>query len=259
VSGNYLYIGSGTPKNPVLLVFDVSNPASPRKFASVPLAGVPYGITAQPGWISVAMGTAGLANYSAAGPASPALIYKQPGAFWGLASAGNLLYAASDFLGLMIFDMTKPDKPTMVSQTGLGTGDELIDEYYPYALSVSLDPRGIAWLCTPKDGRVYGLDVRAPLQPRHIAEFTTEVGAYLAQAAAVSNGLLIVAGNDAAFDVSVPQNVGLYDFRQTFPGAVLPDRLNDEPPVSHAAARHSAPPKSRETRHPRRLGEGIAR
>ena len=50
----------------------------------------------------------------------------------------------------------------------------------------------------------------------------------------VANGQLYVGGYNAAFDVNVPQNVGIYEVHQPYPGAVLPDRYNDQPPVAHA-------------------------
>jgi hypothetical protein len=245
VQGNYLYAGSYSGNNGLLLIYDVSTPGNPRRVASLPLPDYPYGIAAQAGWVAVAMGKSGVNIYSAANPAQPVFADSYMGTFWGIAGSGNLLYAAMDSSGLVIFDVSQPKLPYPISETTLAIGDETYGGYFPNALSVSLDPRGIAWLCTPKDGRVYGLDVRSAVQPRHIAEFPTEIGAAQCQTAAVANGLLIVAGNDAAFDTSVSQNVGLYEVPQAQPGQILPDRYNDLPPVATAKVSAAEPLKAR--------------
>jgi hypothetical protein len=135
--------------------------------------------------------------------------------------------------------VTNLQNPMEIGTAPLAAGDELPGDVYPFALAVSLDPRGIAWVCTSKDGRVYGIDIRNPNRPRHIAEFTTDLGSNPVENAPVAGGVLFAAGNDAAFEVTTPQNVGLYLVDQSAPGEVLPDRLNAPPPLfeSHGPSR----------------------
>jgi hypothetical protein len=97
-------------------------------------------------------------------------------------------------------------------------------------MAVALDPRGIAWVCAG-GGSLFGLDVRSPARPRHIALL-----AMSGCAASVSAGTRVyVAGNGAEVDTAVPQNLGLYQFAQPQPGQVLPDRYSDQAPVAHVA------------------------
>lgn len=231
--GNYLYAGSNSGKNTLLLVYDVSDPGSPRLVNSLSLPEFAYGIAAQPGWLALAMGKKGLAVYSLLNPAAPAFLRQLGGTCWGVAANRNLLYAAMDVTGLFILDLSNPNNVALLSVTTLAAGDETDTVYYPAALAVSVESRGIAWLCTPKNGRVYGLDVREPKRPRHIAEVVTQGwGSPYAANTFVWNGRLFVAGNDAAFDVTTPQNVGLYEVAQPAPGQVIPDRYYDLPPVT---------------------------
>jgi hypothetical protein len=183
----------------------------------------------------------------------PVLATSWSGTFWAVTGSGNVLYVANDQAGLLILDLSQPRDPHILSTTSLAAGDETLGEYFPKAFGVTLDPRGIAWLCTEKDGRVYGLDVRNPRQPRHISEFATQTGVYPAENTAVANGLLIVAGNDAAFDTSTSQNVGLYEVEQTYPGQVLPDRFNDTPHVARSAAAAPLPLKARSLQQGKRI------
>ena len=245
--GNYLYAGSNSAKNTVLLVYDVSDAALPQLVNSIALPDFAYGIAAQSGWLAVALGKKGLSVYSLANPATPSLAAHLSGTFWGVAGDRTWLYAAAASQGFFIFDLSNLKNPVVVSQTPLAVGNELSGNSYPTALAVSLDSRGIAWVSSGKEGRVYGLDVRVPGRPRHVAEVTTGAGVtvYSAAATAELNGRLYVAGNDAAFDVVTPQNVGLWEIPQSAPWQVLPDRSNDTPPVAQSEPPLSESLKSR--------------
>jgi hypothetical protein len=262
--GSYLYAGSNSGSNAVLLVYDVSNPAAPKLVGSMSLPEFAYGIAVQAGvrsirrplevehpdepqriersgWLALAMGKSGLAVYSLAKPAAPALLSQLSGTYWGVAANNGMLYTAADSQGLAVYDLSNPSSPAFLSQTSLAAGDEIPSDYYPAALAVSFDSRGVAWLCTPKEGRVYGLDIRQPDRPRHIAEAVIGGCANTF----VSNGSLFVAGNGAALDVSTPQNVGLYEVPQSAPGQVLPDRYGDLAPVAQTANPATEPLKFR--------------
>jgi hypothetical protein len=241
LNGNYLY--AGNPATQVLVIYDVSNPGNPRQIGSMPLPDYAFGLATQPGWLAVALGESGMGLYSLGNPAAPVPASQGPGTFWGFAGSGNYLYGAADIVGLEVFDVTNLQNPMEIGTAPLAAGDELPGDVYPFALAVSLDPRGIAWVCTSKDGRVYGIDIRNPNRPRHIAEFTTDLGSNPVENAPVAGGVLFAAGNDAAFEVTTPQNVGLYLVDQSAPGEVLPDRLNAPPPLLRAMARHAAKPK----------------
>ena len=245
--GNYLYAGSNSGKSTQLLIYDVSDPANPKLANSMSLPEFAYGIGAQPGLLALALGKSGLAVYSLSNPAAPVFLAQLGGTVWDVQINQNLLYAAGDYAGLLIYDFSSPKNYTLASQTTLAAGDETYTPGYPAALSVSLDSRGIAWVCSAKEGRVYGLDVRDPGHPRHISEVATGMGVldYISTAARVWNGRLYVAGNDAAFDVNAPQNVGLYEVRQPRPGQVLPDRYTDHAPVAQDENRPREPLKAR--------------
>jgi hypothetical protein len=232
LSGTLLYVGSYAGKSPSMLLYDVSNPAAPRQLSSIPLPGFAYSLSANSGRLVAAMGKSGIIVYSIANPTVPSILKIFTGTFWGAVLSGNLVYLAADSLGLWILDVSAGGSGlAAVGRADLTAGDDTWD--FPYAMAVSLDARGIAWVSSLKDARVYGFDIRDPAHPRHIAELVTSSTAVSAENTLVSNGQLYVGGYNAAFDVNIPQNVGIYEVRQPYPGAVLPDRYNDQPPVAH--------------------------
>ncbi len=223
--GNVLYVGSNSGKQYLLLVYDVSDPAHPVLVNSMPLADFAYSIAARPGWMALALGKKGLAIYSTQSPMTPVLASSRSEMCWGVKANANLLYAALDFSGLGILDLSVLNDPQVLSVTSMAAGDELLDDLYPYAMGLSYDDRGIVWVTTSKDGRVFALDVRQPRSPRHIAAIATEVGGYLTAATFSWNGVLFIAGNNAAYETSIPQNTGLYRVPQPWDAQVLPSRL----------------------------------
>jgi hypothetical protein len=238
ISGNYLYAGAVDGKLAALVVFDVSNPASPREIGSTALPGLAYGVTVQPGWLAVAMGAQGMNIYSLVSPAAPVQIYQVGLPTWDVAGAGNLLYSASDATGLAIWNMATPANPLIVSTTPIDGP----------AYTVSLDPRGIAWLCSGTNGVVDGLDIRQPSSPREVTEIVTGAGLYSESAAAVWNSQLFVAGVNLALDVTAPVNVGISQVDQTYPGEVQPDRVNDQAPVAQTKPASGESPKAKALR-----------
>ena len=76
-----------------------------------------------------------------------------------------------------------------------------------------------------------------PNIPGHIAEISSGEGAFGQANTAVSNGQIYIAGFNSVYDVTVPQNVGIYYLEHTQPGDVLPDRFNDKPPLASQEAR----------------------
>jgi len=230
LQGQYLYTGSNSGKNRLLQIYDVSSPASPKLVTSLPLPEFAYGLTAQPGWLAVAMGKSGSAIYSLANPTAPLLATTWGDPAWDVAGDKNLLYLAADRYGIEILDVSNPKAVAPVSGiVPLAAGNELYGSF-PNATAVSFDPRGIAWVCAD-NGALYGVDVRSPARPRPIAMLAV-VGC---AAATVAGNHVYVAGNDAAFDAAVPQNLGLYQTFQSQPGQILPDRYFDPPPVSQVS------------------------
>ena len=234
--GNYLYVGSITGNNGVLLVYDVSTAGTPRLVKSLPLPGLPYAVAAQPGWLAVAMGTPGLALYSLASPASPAFASQWGGFIWGVTGNGNLAYLAAGPTGLTILNLSDLRSPFYVSSASMASGQEPSGTESSPAEAISYDSRGIVWVYAQLHGdglsypsQVYGFDVRAPDRPRHIAQLVAG-GANTT----VLDDRLFVAGSPAAFDVTTPQNLGLYEVPQTSPGLVLPDRYSDLAPVAQS-------------------------
>src|SRR5262249_28747120 len=140
----------------------------PKAVTSLPLPDFAYGLTSQPGWLAIAMGKNGMAFYSLSNPAAPVLVYNWYGTIWDVASAKNVLYLAADPQGLQVFDVNNPRSPVAGTQISLGSGSELPGSRYPAGVAVTVDPRGIVWVCAG-DGALYGLDVRNVLRPRHVA------------------------------------------------------------------------------------------
>ena len=229
--GNYLYVGSNSAKDTLLLVYDLSNPATPKLVSTLRVPDFPYGLTAQSGWLAAALGKSGIYVYSLANPAAPTLSSQWSGTFWDVDGSTSLLYAAADASGLLVYNMANLKSPALLSSSSLAAGDERRPLNFPNALALSFDPQGIVWVCSDKDGRIYGLDVRQPAFPRHVAEIVTQSGAAHTR---VDGTYLYVAGNDAALDIRSPQNVGLYNVDQSAPGQVLPDRYSATAPVSQS-------------------------
>lgn len=251
LSGKFLYAGSNKDAEKRLVTYDLSNPAEPRPVSTIILPDFAYGVAVGQGWLAAAMGNAGLAIYSLANPGAPIRVAHLTGTYWDVAGSGNLLYAAAGDMGVVILSLTTLNNPQAVSITSLAIGTELFDDTYPTALAVSYDQRGIVWISTGREGRVFGLDVRDPGNPRHIAQVVTGAGVlvYSASAAEAWNGRLFVAGNNAGFEATAPQNVGLFGAAQPTPAQVLPSRLNEPRQASAEAQAKAAsrePLKSRE-------------
>jgi uncharacterized protein (TIGR03437 family) len=232
LSGKYLYAGSYTESDERILIYDVSDPGNPKETGSLAQPDFAYGLSVQNGLLAAALGESGLSLYSIANPLNPALIEQMYWETWGVKFSNNLLFVAAATTGLIIYDVTDPLNPALLSQSYLKIGNEM--EMTPSALCVTLDDRGIAFVGSAfKDGRVYGFDIREPRRPRHIFEAPLGPGLYgYAEDTAVWNNRLFIAGANAAYDILMPQNVGLYEALQTYPGAVLPDRYNDQPPLA---------------------------
>ncbi|MBN9660668.1 MAG: hypothetical protein J0H49_20930 [Acidobacteria bacterium] len=257
VQGHYLYTGSQDGAQKTLVVYDISVPERPQRIRTVALRDWAYGLAAGPGWLWVALGQNGYAVYSIVNPAAPSPLFDGQSTAWDAAARGNLAYVAADGAGLRILDMTDPSAPRLLSETSLAAGFEAHTQDFPYALSVTLDDRGMAWLTTSREGRVVGVDIRRPEAPRPIAVANTSAGVTImeAMAAVAVDGRLIISGNDAAFDVARPQNLGLYQVPQTQPGEVLPDRFFDLPPVTQSAQPEPLPWKARHLNGDQRLRE----
>ncbi|MGJ5820197.1 LVIVD repeat-containing protein [Paludibaculum fermentans] len=257
VQGHYLYAGSQDGPRKTLVVYDISAPERPQRVGTVALKDWAYGLAAGPGWLWVALGQNGYEVYSTVNPAAPSPLFETHTTAWDAAAVGNLAYVAADGAGLQILDMTNPSAPRLLSETSLAAGFEAHLQDYPNALSVTLDERGVAWLATSREGRVVGVDVRRPEAPRPIAVANTSQGYTIleAMAAVAVDNRLIIAGNDAAFDVARPQNLGLYQVPQTQPGEVLPDRFGDLPPVTQSMRPGPLPWKARYLNGDQRLRE----
>ncbi len=226
LSGKYLYVSSYSGKIPLIVIFDISDPANPVQAGKLLTPAPAYTLTAQSGWLALAMGRAGLAVYSTANPVNPAPVASDSVVSWGVASSAGVLYVAADSGGLLAYDMNVPGKLLSLSGTSLDAGHET--PFYAKATAVTVDSQGLVWVCTAKDGRVYGLDMRDPVHPRYVTEISGQ-GAIFTQTNAIrSNGKLFILGDDdKAFDTMFPQNVGIYQVDQSWPGMVSPDRLNE--------------------------------
>ena len=222
LNGNILYAGSYAGNSKTILAYDVSSPGSPRLMSTIVVPEFAVSLSAANGLLAAALGKSGLSIYSILG-SLPVLRQTLPGTYYGVAANGTMLYVAADTQGLLVFDVSSQLR--LLSQTSLSSVAD--PRNGQRALAVFYDTRQIAWVSTSPEGRVYGLDLRQPLRPRIMAMMPTAPNTSAgAENSVVSDGMLVVAGSNAMFDVQQPQNVGLFDFDAPSYLDVLPLRTD---------------------------------
>jgi len=190
ISGDYVYFGSGT----VLLIADVSAPASPQLVGEVLLPDFVGAVEVSGGFAYVADYDAGLRVIDVSTPAAPIEVgfVDTPGRAFGVAVSGGFAYVADFTAGLRVVDVSTPAAPIEVG-------------FYDtpgraYGVAVS---GGYAYVADWSKGlRV--VDVSTPAAPIEVGFYDTPGSAY---GVAVSGGYAYVGDGTAGLrvvDVSTP-------------------------------------------------------
>lgn len=148
IKGNYAFLVSKNfyDDQPILRVFDISNPYSPYQIGTGDTTAYDRGediIIEKRGYAYIADNWSGLQIFNVVPPANPQPIAIFP-TFQNAHSLfldGNLLYMANCSSGLYILDVSDPYEPTMISQFRAGEILDLEAVYvvYPYAYLGSLN------------------------------------------------------------------------------------------------------------------------
>ncbi|HEX5744951.1 MAG TPA: hypothetical protein VFZ09_01835 [Archangium sp.] len=134
VSGGYAYV---TALSEGLFIYDVKNPAAPRKVAELtPTSDTWYRSWVKGTTLYVTSQTEGLLVYDVTTPEAPRWLTSLPGgssvlAGWGLFVDGDRLYmmSPSPRAEVLIFDVSKPASPSLLTRYFVPQSDALKGEY----------------------------------------------------------------------------------------------------------------------------------
>lgn len=115
VSGNYAYVADHELGG--VVIFDISDPASPVLAGSYDTPGLALSIVVEGNYAYVAdHELGGLQVINVSNPASPTFAgsYDTPGTAFGLALAGDFAYVADNSLGIQVIDISDPSLPSFV-------------------------------------------------------------------------------------------------------------------------------------------------
>ena len=197
-SGNHAYFGSG----PVLLVADVSAPATLQVVGEVVLGGTVEAVVVSGGYAYVADGS-GLRVVDVSTPPAPVEVGSSDTPGWanGVAVSGNFAYIADWTEGLRVIDVSTPWAPAEVGSYDMQFAmDVAVSGSYAYVVD---EYRGL---------RV--IDVSTPSAPVEVGFYDAPDWSY---GVVVSGGYAYVAGGGAGLRVvdvstpSAPVEVGFYD------------------------------------------------
>ncbi len=198
VSGNHAYFGSGS----VLMVADLTNPASVPVVGRVQLPDSIRGVAVSGSHVYVGANRAGLRVIDVANPTLPIDVGSfDPGSYAvGLAVAGNYVYLADGWDGLRVIDVSNPASPVEVGAfpTPTFARDIAVAGHFAYVATAGAglfvvditnpaSPTGIGSLITPGNvnavaasgNRVYAgaddglhiIDVSTPAAPTEVGLF----------------------------------------------------------------------------------------
>lgn len=148
-----------------LSVYDIRDARAPRLAAQAPLRAPAASVRLRGGLTVVAYGAGGFDLIH-----TPSLLrlteVRETEAF-DIAFGGAYLYVAAGSQGLAVFDIGNPYRPQLVALRSLGFGRH--DPWVPRAVSVALAGNEVAYVGTAQSyAAVFALDVRNPAQPRII-------------------------------------------------------------------------------------------
>jgi hypothetical protein len=190
--GNLVFTGIG----PQLAVLDISDPAAPRRIASLFLSDQLYEIHRRGNHLFIANGAGGLQIVDIADPAAPRRVAALQGQFVrSIAFAGSYAYLLGD--NLRVVDISNPAAPTPLGQT-------LSFQDVPYRAFVQLAvaDSGYAYVATGYTG-LFIFDVRNPASPTLVSS-NMSLGAI--SAVSIVDGRLILPHDHyiGIFDISAP-------------------------------------------------------
>ncbi|WP_348265176.1 hypothetical protein P8935_11680 [Telmatobacter sp. DSM 110680] len=166
-----------------LIVYNISQPQSPKQIASVSLAAAPYQIVISGNLAIIADDTGGLLTYNISNPSTPTLLSKVtlfPEVF-GVAIDGNLALLAAREYGLVILDISNPAAPSLLGRAAVDTVDPFTTYPLMYNKAFAIAVKNqIAWIGihnldddpdAPSEGgsEVMGFDYRDPSHPRLVS------------------------------------------------------------------------------------------
>jgi hypothetical protein len=192
VAGDTAYIGVGTR----VLVYDLSNPASPREIGSTPgLGDLVLGVFVSGGRAYVAAGTTGVHVFDISDATNPRLIgrWDSPGSAEAVAVVETVAYVADGPFGLQIVDFSNLDAPAP-----RGAAFDM-----RFAFDVVVEG-SYAFIAAAGSGLLVA-DIADPSRPRELATLDTPG---FARALAVSGASLYLAdqwGGLRVYDISDPE------------------------------------------------------
>jgi hypothetical protein len=146
-----------------LRVYDIRDDRAPRLVAQAPLRAPPASVRLRGGLTVVAYGGGGFDLFHT--PTPLRLAESRETAAFDVALDGAHLYAAAGSQGLAVFDISNPYRPRLLAVRSLGFGWH--DPWVPRAVSVALAGNEVVYAGTAESyAAVFALDVRAPAHPR---------------------------------------------------------------------------------------------
>jgi len=185
--------------NDGLRIYDVSDPANPKRIAHVNDGGTALFPAVSGKYLFLANDFDGLRIYDISNPANPTNIarIKDTGYPWGVAISGKYAYVADNFYGLSIFDISDPTHPISVAHINNSPPREVFNGHNNDHVHFDGSAYGIAvaghhaYLANFGDGvRVY--DISVPTNPINIAHTATNFAGF-ARRIAVTEGYAYVA------------------------------------------------------------------
>jgi hypothetical protein len=183
IGARYAYLAN---YNDGIRIYDVSNPANPKRIGRVNDGGTALSATVSGKYLFLANDSDGLRIYDVSNPSwlTNVAHIKDTGYPQAVAVAGKYAYVADNFYGFSIFDVSDPTHPTGIGH--IKDGPRLDGSGHGIAVGSKY-----ACLANFRDGvRVY--DVSDPTDPVNISCTATNFGGF-AMKVAVSRGFAFVA------------------------------------------------------------------
>ncbi len=206
--------------NDGLRIYDVSNPAKPKRVAHLNDGGTALNATVSENYVYLANDYDGLRIYDISNPANPTKVghLKDTGYPRGVVVAGKYAYVANNFYGFSIFDVSNPTKPAGIGHINNSSPRETFAEAHSqikgknphidgsaYGVAVSGHH---AYIANFQDG-VWAYDISCPTNPISVGHTSTNYGGF-SKRLTVSGGYAYVANQDdgirvyKSFDDNLP-------------------------------------------------------
>jgi hypothetical protein len=192
--------------NDGLRIYDVSNPANPKRLAHVNDGGTALDATVSGNYVYLANDYDGLRIYDFSDPANPICVGRanDMGYPWGVVVIGNNAYVADNFHGFSIFDVSNPTNPVILGNINNNPPRENFQDHISGKnkgkVFVTGSAYGVAvaghhaYIANFGDG-VWAYDISCPTNPVALAHTVTNFGGY-SKRLTVSRGFAYVADQD---------------------------------------------------------------